>query len=88
MMFYNRCIIRQIIKSEVTTKISKSEVTTITTKYWFGWKKWNIKINVKRNFEAINLLEILKKKKKNGKLSIRKKQKTFKLYLKMNKTIT
>ena len=32
-MFYNRCIIRQIIKSEVTTKVSKSEVTTITAKY-------------------------------------------------------
>ena len=64
MMFYNRCIIRQIIKSEVTAKISKSEVTTITAKYWFGWKKWNIKIKVKRNFKAINLQEILKKTKK------------------------
>ena len=29
----SRCIIRQIIKSEVIAKISKSEVTTITTKY-------------------------------------------------------
>ena len=35
------------------------------------------KLNIKNNFEAINLLKILIKKKKNGKLSIKNIENVF-----------
>ena len=68
MMFYNRCIIRQIIKSEVTTKISKKEVTTITAKYWFGWKKMEHKNKCQEEFWSYKFTRNSNLNKKNWKI--------------------
>ena len=44
---------------------------------WLKKMKHFKKLNIKNNFEAINLLKILIKKKKNGKLSIKNIENVF-----------
>ena len=60
-----RCIIIRFTKSEAIKLLQNIDFIKfykIIAKYWFDWKKFNIiKLNIKSNFEAVNLLQILMK---------------------------